>query len=111
MNSYTSSDIYKNITPDMALKMINDISTYTILLDVRRSDEYRTGHIKGAVNLPLSRILTESHALLPDRQQEIIVYCHSGNRSKTACMQLANMGYAKVYDLGGITDWPFEIVI
>ena len=111
MNSYTASDIYKNITPDMALRMINDISTYTILLDVRRSDEYRTGHIKGAVNLPLSRILTESHTLLPDLQQEIIVYCHSGHRSKTACMQLANMGYAKVYDLGGITDWPFEIVI
>lgn len=110
MNSYTASDHYKNITPDMALKMISDISTYTILLDVRRSDEYRAGHIKGAVNLPLSRILTESHALLPDCQQEIIVYCHSGHRSKTACMQLANMGYGNVYNLGGITDWPFEIV-
>ncbi len=111
MNSYTASAIYKNITPDMAVKMINDISTYTILLDVRRSDEYRAGHIKGAVNLPLSRILTESHTLLPDCQQEIIVYCHSGHRSKTACMQLANMGYAKVYDLGGIVDWPYDLVV
>lgn len=107
----TTYTTYKNITPYKAMEMINDISTYTILLDVRRTDEYRAGHIKGAVNLPLSRILTESYTLLPDRQQEIIVYCHSGHRSKTACMQLANMGYAKVYDLGGITDWPFEIVI
>lgn len=103
--------LYKNILPDRALAMINDISTYTVILDVRRSDEYRTGHIKGAVNLPLSRIMTDCRAMLPDTEQEVIVYCHSGQRSKTACLELCNMGYSHVYDLGGIIDWPYDIVI
>ena len=102
--------VYKNILPDKALKMMADISTYTILLDVRRSDEYKAGHIKGAVNLPLSRILIDSITLLPDLNQEIIVYCHSGQRSKTACLELCNMGYCNVYDLGGIIDWPYDVV-
>ena len=106
----TTYTTYKNITPYKAMEMIKDISTYTVLLDVRRSDEYAAGHIKGAVNLPLSRIMTDCHRLFPDTEQEIIIYCHSGIRSKTACMQLANIGYKNVYDLGGITDWPFEIV-
>jgi len=107
----TFNTVYKNILPYQAINMINDISTYTVLLDVRRSDEYNAGHIKGAVNLPLSRILTDCRRLLPDTKQEIIVYCHSGQRSKTACIQLSNIGYTNVYDLGGIIDWPFEVVI
>ena len=92
------------------MAMIKDISTYTIVVDVRRSDEYAAGHIKGAVNIPLSRILTDSQNILPDKNREIVVYCHSGERSKTACLELCNMGYKNVYDLGGIIDWPFEIV-
>ena len=102
---------YKNISPYNAMAMIKDISTYTVIVDVRRSDEYAAGHIRGAVNIPLSRIMTDSAKLLPDKNREIIVYCHSGERSKTACMQLCNMGYANVYDLGGIIDWPFDIVM
>jgi rhodanese-related sulfurtransferase len=107
----TTYAIYKNITPYKAMAMIKDISTYTVIVDVRRSDEYAAGHIKGAVNIPLSHIMADSTVLLPDKAREIIVYCHSGERSKTACIQLCNMGYTNVYDLGGIIDWPFDIVI
>lgn len=110
MENTKCNTVYKNILPDRAIKMITDISTYTVLLDVRRSDEYRAGHIKGAVNIPLSCILTDSRTLLPDFEQEIIVYCHSGQRSKTACLELCGMGYCNVYDLGGITDWPYDVV-
>ena len=106
----TTCVTYKNISPYNAMKMIKDISIYTIIVDVRRSDEYAAGHIRGAVNIPLSRILTDSTRLLPDKSREIIVYCHSGERSKTACLELCNMGYTNVYDLGGIIDWPFEVV-
>ena len=110
MNSQPYTTTYKNITPYSAMAMIKDISTYTIVVDVRRSDEYAAGHIKGAVNIPLSRILTDGKNLLPDKNREIIVYCHSGERSKAACLELCNMGYKNVYDLGGIIDWPFDIV-
>ncbi|MBR2502775.1 MAG: rhodanese-like domain-containing protein [Oscillospiraceae bacterium] len=111
MESTKHDTVYKNLMPEQALKMMTDISTYTILLDVRRTDEYQAGHIKGAVNLPLSRILSDSKAVLPDTEQEIIVYCHSGQRSKTACLELCNMGYCHVYDLGGIIDWPYDVVV
>jgi rhodanese-related sulfurtransferase len=48
--------------------------------------------------------------LLPDLEAEILIYCRSGNRSAQAAKKLIAMGYTKVYDFGGILDWPYEIV-
>jgi len=39
----------------------------------------------------------------------VLVYCRSGNRSKTASKALADLGYTNVYEFGGINDWPYEI--
>lgn len=77
-----------------------------IILDVRTQEEYDSGHIKNAVCLPNEDILSEPD-ILPDKGQEILVYCRSGNRSKQAAQKLADMGYAKVLEFGGILDWPY----
>jgi rhodanese-related sulfurtransferase len=47
---------------------------------------------------------------LPDKEQLILVYCRSGNRSKQASEKLVAQGYTNVYEFGGIKDWPGEIV-
>ena len=47
---------------------------------------------------------------LPDKNQMILVYCRSGNRSKQASQKLVDMGYTQVYEFGGIIDWPGQIV-
>ncbi len=81
-----------------------------IVLDVRTQSEYAEGHIPGAVCLPNEEIGTEPPALLPDREQIILVYCRSGRRSKEAAQKLADMGYANVLEFGGILDWTGETV-
>ena len=70
-----------------------------VLLDVREADEFQSGHIPGAVNLPLSEIET---AIL-DKQAAIFAYCLRGTRSRKAAGMLARMGYAQVKSIGGIT--------
>ena len=77
-----------------------------VIIDVRSNDEYRSGHIKGAINLPLDLI---ENIDIP-KEQRIIVYCHSGRRSRESAIKLINLGYENVLDMGGIIDWPYEIV-
>ena len=59
-----------------------------IIVDVRRQDEYDSGHIPGAVLIPNESIGTEMPEELPDRDQIILIYCRSGNRSKQAAQKL-----------------------
>ena len=76
-----------------------------VLLDVREADEFRSGHIPGAVNLPLSRI---EEAKL-EKNAPIFAYCLRGTRSKRAVSCLARLGYTKVRSIGGITRYKGEL--
>ena len=81
-----------------------------VLLDVRTPEEYRSGHIPGAIVVPNETIGTEEIAQLPDKDQLIMVYCRSGNRSKQASDKLVKLGYTNIVEFGGIIDWPGETV-
>lgn len=81
-----------------------------IVVDVRRQDEYDAGHIPGAVCIPNESIGTEPPEGLPDRDQIILIYCRSGNRSKQAAQKLLELGYTNLYEFGGILDWTGPIV-
>ena len=48
-------------------------------------------------------------AVIPEKSATVLVYCRSGNRSKTAAAALAELGYTDVYEFGGINTWPYEI--
>ena len=82
----------------------------TILLDVREADEFRSGHIPGAILIPNESIGTEKPVQLPDLDQIILVYCRSGNRSKQAAQKFFDMGYERIYEFGGINTWTGEVV-
>ena len=86
-----------------------EANPHAVILDVRTEEEYRTGHIKGAVLLPLDRLEREAEAVLPDKNAEILVYCRSGRRSAEAGTILVGLGYTKVADFGGIMVWPYNI--
>lgn len=87
-----------------------DVGAGTIVLDVREQEEYDQGHIPGAVLLPVGEITQESaSAAVPEKDTVVLVYCRSGNRSKAAAGELAQLGYTQVYEFGGIQDWPYEI--
>ena len=87
--------------------MMEDETAY-IILDVRTPEEYEEKHITGAVNLPNETIKTEEITQLPDKEQLILVYCRSGNRSKQASQKLADLGYTNIVEFGGIKDWTGE---
>ena len=97
---------YKQISADKAKEMM-DAGGVTVV-DVRRADEYAQGHIPGAILLPNETIGEEALERLPNKEETLLVYCRSGNRSKAAAQTLAGLGYKNVYEFGGIIDWPYE---
>ncbi len=100
---------YRQITMLEAVEMMSWETNY-IILDVRTPEEYRDGHIPGAINIPNEDIGTKEPSELPDKDQLIMVYCRSGNRSKQASRKLAELGYTNIVEFGGIIDWPGETV-
>ena len=100
---------YRQINMDEAITMMEEESGY-IILDVRTPAEFADKHIPGAINIPNETISTEEIPELPDKDQLILVYCRSGNRSKQASEKLAALGYTNIVEFGGINDWPGETV-
>lgn len=96
------------ITSDQALEDFNNKTGY-IILDVRTKQEFDEAHIPGAINIPNEEISDRKPELLPDLNQDIYIYCRSGNRSNQAAIKLIRMGYTNIYDFGGIIDWKGDI--
>ena len=97
---------------DINMEELNKmVSKGAILLDVRSPQEYREGHLKGAISIPEYELANRCSKELKNKDQEIIVYCSSGSRSKKAQKQLQRKGYIKVYNLyNGIQNyWDFKI--
>lgn len=97
-----------SISAAEAKKLMDSEKDY-ILLDVRTQAEYDEGHIPGSVLLPHDQIADKAAELLKNKDQLILVYCRSGNRSKVASQALSELGYTQVREMGGIKDWPYEI--
>ena len=100
---------YTQISMEEAIAMMEESTDY-ILLDVRTHEEFAELHIPGAICVPNEEIGTDEIPELPNKEQLILVYCRSGNRSKQASEKLAKLGYSNVYEFGGIIDWPGETV-
>ncbi|MBP1570613.1 MAG: rhodanese-like domain-containing protein [Oscillospiraceae bacterium] len=99
---------YKSISQQEAKQMMD--SGNVLVLDVREQDEYSTGHIGGAVLLPVGTINADTASkVIPSKDATVLVYCRSGNRSKKASAALAKLGYTNIYEIGGITTWPYGV--
>ena len=102
-----SDSSYQQITQEEAKEMMD--TEEVIILDVREQDEYDSGHIPGAVLLPVGTIDGDTAAaVISEKDSKVLVYCRSGNRSKTASSTLAELGYTNIYEFGGINTWPYE---
>lgn len=82
----------------------------SVLIDVRTAQEFATGYIPEAINIPLDALTVELPKLVKDPAKTIMVYCRSGNRSATAAARLKELGYLIVLDLGGIVDYKEALV-
>jgi len=108
MNQEEDGPMYTKISPEEALNKMNEEGV--IIIDVREASEYAEGHVEGAQLLPLGDVKSGNLDLIPDKDQLILVYCRSGNRSGQAAKILVANGYTNVLDFGGILDWPYEVV-
>ncbi len=72
-----------------------------VLIDVRNPQEFQSGHIPGAKNVPLNKLSKQMKKVPKNRP--VIVVCQSGNRSRSACNLLVNAGYDNVTNLNGGT--------
>lgn len=83
---------------------------HVYIIDVREEEEFEEGHLINSYNIPISRLENINNENI-SFDSKIIIYCRSGNRSKTAQDRLNEMGYTEVYDMGGINNWPYDIVV
>ena len=79
-------------------------SNSVILVDVRSPEEYASGYLQGARNIPHDQIGEEIAAIVPDRSAQVILYCRSGRRANTALETMRAMGYTNVSNYGGLED-------
>ena len=77
-----------------------------IIVDSRATEDFKNGHLNGAVNLPFLSLQNMTRALNKDKGKEIVIYCENGERSKKISDILSNLGFSKIKNLdGGIAAW------
>ncbi len=106
--SQGSAAAYEEISQQEAWNLMQE-AEHVLILDVRTEEEFAEGHIKGAVCIPNETIDESVTEQLLDKEQLILVYCRSGNRSKQASKKLADLGYTNVKEFGGINTWEYEV--
>lgn len=74
-----------------------------LVVDVRSPSEFRSGAVRGAVNVPLDSLANSIQKAAPDKNRTLLVHCLSGTRSEIAKVQLRRSGYRNVHNLGSLT--------
>jgi len=94
---------YRNVSVAEAKAMI-DSDLSLLILDVSSVGEYAQGHLKGALNIPLSELALRMSEI--DVNSPVLVYCRTGRRSAQACSALVKRGFGRVYNMeGGLLAW------
>ncbi|MEB3101985.1 rhodanese-like domain-containing protein [Ferviditalea candida] len=97
---------YRGQSPQEVLDRLRRKAKFRIL-DVREPEEWLSGHIPGAIHIPMGQITQRLEEIDPD--EELIVVCRSGNRSGMVCDYLSERGYNVVNMSGGMMAWPGEV--
>lgn len=99
----TTGATVQSISPQAYQDQFGASNASHFLIDVRTPEEFASGHIAGAINIAVDTL--DQHLSEVPKDQPVVVYCHSGNRSAQATQILQNAGYSQVYDLGGVVQW------
>ena len=100
---------YHKISAADAYKIMSESKDF-IILDARTEEEFHEQRIEGAILIPAREVNSRAGKELPDKNKMILVYCRSGGRSEIASRELVRLGYTKVFDFGGLLNWPYETV-
>lgn len=94
---------YENINYESAQIILKN-NKEAVLLDVRSPQEYREGHLQNAINIPVYDIKQKIEMQVPNKEETLIIYCQTGNRSKTAADICSKKGYENIYNIEGGLD-------
>ena len=100
-------DLFRGTDINSKLQEMREVNG-AVLLDVRNADEYRAGHIPGAINVPVDSIEGISKKVRK-KDTPIYSYCLSGARSGRAVSALRAIGYTNVTNIGGINRYRGEL--
>ena len=102
---------YQKINFKQAKKLL-DSEPDVVMLDVRDEEEYITGHPTEAELLPVDSINDETAGeFIKTKDTPVMVYCRTGVRSAEAAEYLSSIGYTRVYDLGSLIGWPYNMMV
>ncbi|UCD45152.1 MAG: rhodanese-like domain-containing protein [Candidatus Bathyarchaeota archaeon] len=94
---------YGDVTVEQAMALIRETPSL-VILDVRTPAEYGEGHLERAINIPVDELVDRLDEL--SRDDELLVYCRTGNRSRRAVDALLEDGFTRVYHMvDGIEGW------
>lgn len=123
-SSQTSSDKKQNVKSQdkpSAMKSITgkdldeiqdkkSLENTPIIIDVRSLEEYRDGHLRYAVSLPLDEIQNSTGILDKYKEKPVIVYCRSGRRSKLAADILLKSGFTNITNSDGVSQYKYKLI-
>jgi rhodanese-related sulfurtransferase len=95
-------------SPEGLAHLVSSKSEPYVLVDVRTAEEYASGHIPSAINVPVATL--EQNLPTEDRGALIIVYCQSGGRSRAGKAALVRLGFTRVVDFGSILKWKGVLI-
>jgi len=78
------------------------------VVDVRTPEEFASGHVPGAINIPYDQLPRRAAEIGPPGTK-VVLYCRSGRRSGMAFDSLQKAGYGNLYDFGSVSAWPGEL--
>jgi phage shock protein E len=81
------------------------VSRGALLVDVRSAEEFSTGHVEGAINIPHLDVEKRLSEFGENRDRQIVLYCRSGHRAGLAQESLKALGYTQVFNAGGYEAW------
>jgi len=98
-----------SVTSEDAAALLSSDSSL-VVLDVRTEGEFRsnTGHLKGAILIPVQELSDRMKELEPLKDKSLLVYCRTDNRSRRATSMLREAGYDARFIVGGISRWNRE---
>ena len=99
----TTSVAFAEKTP-AATEAWTMIKSGALVVDVRSADEFATGHLDGALNIPHDSIAKRAAELGTDKERQVVLYCKSGRRAGLAQQTLASLGFSKLQNAGGYQD-------
>ena len=87
--------------PDASIQEVENLSPNALLIDVRTPQEFKSGHIDKAINIPYDVIGFKIKAVTSEKEREVLLYCQSGRRSGIALKTLKDLGYRNAKNAGG----------